>query len=346
MQPDRADLQPIRNRLILMELDPHAWTSIAAVDITPDPGWFTKIDSAQAKHGWNAALGFEDARLVCTPRGSSYFLSATASAQRLETGMIEIVVLEISEIHGRMLDGDVKILSAQPLRGEWSTSNQKNWAPFSDADPLRVLYSPLAGGVHGFGGRVVDTHAPISLEAPSEAHRGQMPRHMRNGSMDVQIRHNGYASQEQKIQSQARLALRGGTQLVRIPDAGAIVQLTDYVRERGAWLGLAHGCRIGMGKTYWHTWYLVDYDGNLLAISEPFKLDPLVGIEFAAGMAINPDTGELAISYGIEDDSAWLGVTTLAAALSTLTPIATTTPTKTAPGPGGARPIQLTERRR
>jgi hypothetical protein len=98
-----------------------------------------------------------------------------------------------------------------------------------------------------------------------------------------------------------------------------------------------------MGKHYWHVWYLVDYDGQLLATSEAFKLDGSVGIEFAAGLAHDPDTGELVVSYGIEDDSAWLGVTTLDAVLAMLSPvspiaeIATTVKTTTGPGK-----IQLT----
>jgi len=88
------------------------------------------------------------------------------------------------------------------------------------------------------------------------------------------------------------------------------------------WLGLAHGCRVGAGKHYWHTFYSVDWNGTLLEISEPFKLAPSVGIEFAAGMAHDPQTDRLAISYGIEDDSAHVGVTTLSAALATLRPVA------------------------
>lgn len=103
--------------------------------------------------------------------------------------------------------------------------------------------------------------------------------------------------------------LRGGTQLVRIAD--------------DVWLGLAHRmCWRGVYKHYWHQWYVVDGTGAQIGTSQPFKLSPTDGIEFAAGLVVDPPdaAGErrVIVSYGTCDEQSWLAVTRLSAVLSVI----------------------------
>lgn len=98
--------------------------------------------------------------------------------------------------------------------------------------------------------------------------------------------------------------LRGGTQLVQV---GA-----------NSWLGIGHEMTfVGNKKLYWHTWYLVNSKGSLLATSMPMKLASN-GIEFAAGMAIDGD--RVVVSFGVDDMECRLGETSLGAVLEALRP--------------------------
>ena len=99
--------------------------------------------------------------------------------------------------------------------------------------------------------------------------------------------------------------LRGGTQLVRVAE--------------DAWLGVGHEMKFVNGKKhYWHTWYLVDSRGKMMATSEPMKLAQ-EGIEFAAGMAIDGD--RVVVSFGVDDMDCRLGETSLSAVMEMLRPI-------------------------
>ena len=99
--------------------------------------------------------------------------------------------------------------------------------------------------------------------------------------------------------------LRGGSQLVRVA--------TD------AWLGIGHEMKFVSGrKFYWHSWYLVDSRGKMIAVSDPMKLAS-AGIEFAAGMAI--DGERVVVSFGVDDMNCYLGETKLSAVLEQLRPI-------------------------
>ena len=99
--------------------------------------------------------------------------------------------------------------------------------------------------------------------------------------------------------------LRGGSQLVRV--------------AADAWLGIAHEMKFVSGrKYYWHTWYLVDSRGKMIAVSDPMKLAS-AGIEFAAGIAVAGD--RVVVSFGVDDMDCRLGETSLSAVLETLVPI-------------------------
>jgi hypothetical protein len=99
-----------------------------------------------------------------------------------------------------------------------------------------------------------------------------------------------------------RYGLRGGSQLVPCD---------------GFWIAIAHGITEGPRRGYWHMFYAADDDGRLLALSPAFKLCDRP-IEFAAGLALDPASGRVIVSYGVEDDHAMLGVTELDAVLKTL----------------------------
>jgi hypothetical protein len=103
------------------------------------------------------------------------------------------------------------------------------------------------------------------------------------------------------------LELRGGTQLIAVPELGL---------ER--YLGLVHLCQIGQTKEFGHRVILTNDFGRIITLSPPFKLSPEHGIEFAAGIAREPGADRVVISYGIEDDSAWLAETSLDALISLL----------------------------
>jgi len=301
---------PVKNRILIAELargcspgnETRTYDVKRMVEVIVPP------EIAQA---WNPTLGLEDLRLFWTAREG---LCATASAMRRadpdepdDGGALEIVLLTF--------DDDLSITSVRPLRGAWSAGHQKNWSPYQGVETFRALYSPLAGGVHDANGRIVDTYEPVHVTALSsaalrdvvgphathasaDAHptlRNQ--RRFTTGSMDVHIRSG--ANPVASASTAPRLALRGGTQLVK----------TRTVDGVDRWLSLAHGCTVGFTKFYWHRFYEVDIDGALLSLSPPFKLDPEHGIEFAAGMALDDDGDTLHVSFGVEDDRAMIGRT-------------------------------------
>jgi hypothetical protein len=296
-------------------------------------------------------LGLEDLRLVFVKHQTGHALCATASAMRnvviqpvrgwrmsaLQPGSIEVV----SVVFGRDEDNFVSVKRIVPMRGPWSTGHQKNWSPFVLADENAprapyCLYSPLGGGVHGIGDngfapRLSETHEPPTLDALGEkpdprrkisgsgmSRLLEKTQAFRSGSMGVKISPSmhGKAAPE-------RLALRGGTQLVRMTDGAGPWHERGYAaskQERSTWLGLAHACEVGTEKLYWHRFYSVDSFGELLALSAPFKISPAHGIEFAAGLARVGN--DYVISYGIEDESSWIGCMSMEQAHAMLKPLA------------------------
>jgi hypothetical protein len=108
--------------------------------------------------------------------------------------------------------------------------------------------------------------------------------------------------------SESRDELRGGSQLVALPD--------------GRWLGIAHEmtfAQAGRAKFYWHTLYTMSTAGQLLERSPALRLSGDHGIEFAAGLAVDDD-GRVALSFGTDDHQAWVATTRLEAVLAILRP--------------------------
>lgn len=82
---------------------------------------------------------------------------------------------------------------------------------------------------------------------------------------------------------------------------GAVVEFD------GGWLALIHESH-GMPdwrRRYMHRWVWYDSYGRLSRYSEAFYIKDL-GIEFAAGLAVNPGDGRVIVSFGVHDRSSWL----------------------------------------
>lgn len=87
-------------------------------------------------------------------------------------------------------------------------------------------------------------------------------------------------------------SFRGGSQLVDFEDG---------------WLAIIHESHNmpNAPRRYMHRFVLFDMYGRLSKFTEAFYIKDL-GIEFAAGMALNPSTNEIIISFGIKDRESWL----------------------------------------
>lgn len=58
-------------------------------------------------------------------------------------------------------------------------------------------------------------------------------------------------------------------------------------------------------KVYTHRLVAFDHNGRVVGYSEPFTFRGM-GIEFAAGLVVRPESGEAIISYGVDDERAYL----------------------------------------
>ena len=74
-----------------------------------------------------------------------------------------------------------------------------------------------------------------------------------------------------------------------------------------SWLGIIHESHVmpDNRRRYMHRFVCYDFSGSVSAISDPFYFKE-IGIEFAAGMASNPTTGDIVISFGFKDRESWL----------------------------------------
>lgn len=329
-QATRDKPGPVVNHVLIARLD------ASSLDITR--AHFVEIATSMVMREWNPSLGLEDLRMIYIHDKTGQVVPcATASAMRTATlranpaSQTPELAAGVLEVVAVVLDNALeRVVNVVPLRGAWSTGHQKNWSPFvlGAGDPHArgpfCLYSPLGGGVHcvgdgGFSTRVVPCHEPPTLAELGEDRdpntgkprnpqpRVQPARTFHTGAMSVQIRSHQHA----KVAPE-RLALRGGTQLLRTRDGlgpwsdpSLFETLKRDSKSRSRWIGLAHGCEVGAEKFYWHRFYEVDSLGTLVGVSAPFKLAPRYGIEFAAGMARVGD--DYVISLGVEDDTSWIG---------------------------------------
>lgn len=205
-------------------------------------------------------------------------------------------------------DDQYRIVEASPLRGPWSGRPQKNWSPFDGAAEPHFLYSIEEG-------TVFDMNGPLG-DATFQA--GGAPPTRNVGTTEVRLMRNPVALNSGRGGRAGYRGIRGGTQLHYL--GAALDRLVGYAVSGGAWIGLGHDMRFVHGKKfYWHVLYMCDSAGTMLAVSEPFKLEPDHGIEFAAGIAIDGD--RVVISYGVDDMMCKLGETSLEALVGLLDPL-------------------------
>jgi hypothetical protein len=206
-------------------------------------------------------------------------------------------------------DESYNIVDAKPLRGPWNGAPQKNWVPFDGCTEARFLYS-IDGEV------VFDIEGPIDRASPKEpsssSPAGRTTAGVQGGT-EIRLLRRPVAVTAGRASRLHYSGIRGGTQLVHVGDAFG---------SDSAWLGLGHEMRFLRGrKFYWHSIYLVDSTGRMLAKSPPIKLSPKHGIEFAAGLAVDSDGDRAVISFGLDDMHCKLAETRLSALLETLEPV-------------------------
>ena len=87
-------------------------------------------------------------------------------------------------------------------------------------------------------------------------------------------------------------SFRGGSQAIRFDDG---------------WLAIIHESHNmpDNRRRYMHRFVKYSADHKLVAYTEAFHIYKL-GIEFAAGIAVNPNTGALVVSFGLADKESWL----------------------------------------
>lgn len=311
LSPD-ASPGRVRTRNLLATLDPSTLAPTKMCEIR-------EADS-NPRNPKCANLGLEDLRLFRTERDGLVGIATALQYNLADASRPEMVLCRIREFaSGAAID------QATPLRGPWSFRAQKNWVPFDGAKTPRMLYSIERGAIVTDEGLIPGSAPPVQIAPPEPTtprglHRAESAKRLGHRAIEVKLR----GPTAMRVDCQPRTAkvtaatkqrstiarsdeLRGGSQLVRIgPDR---------------WLGIGHEMRVSArtGKLYWHTFYTVDDEGKLTARSRPLKLSRAHGIEFCAGMAIDP-SGRVAISFGVDDFRAKIGVTRLEKVLDLLAP--------------------------
>lgn len=81
---------------------------------------------------------------------------------------------------------------------------------------------------------------------------------------------------------------------------------TQYIPHSQGWLTVVHEADYRDGKRYYtHRFLWIDMNHRPRRLSWPFYFKER-GIEFAVGLAKDPDTGDVLISYGFNDREAWV----------------------------------------
>ena len=307
VRSDRATPGEAVTRNAMVILDPSSWKPIEIYKIRERDG----LPRASC-----SSVGFEDIRLFSTQEGGLQGIAASLHLRRDTDGSRRILPEQVLVT----LDGNYDVTAARPLRGAWSDSPQKNWAPFDRVEQPRFLFSIERGEmIDGHGQRrsdavVTPPEARRVAHAPSDRKRARAVERARAREVDRARDHvygvlRGQRPRPTRDLPIARApsfeGLRGGSQLCRVG--------TDE------WLGIGHGAQIvNDRKYYWHVWYLVDAVGKMRAASPRVKLAQN-GIEFAAGMAIDGD--RVVVSFGVDDMACCLGEARLPEVLSLLSPV-------------------------
>lgn len=298
----------------MVVLDPRSWRPVELYKMRERDG---------APRGSSDNVGFEDLRLFRTDRGGLQGIAASqhlARSDRRAGRLPEQVILSF--------DHEYAIVDARPIRGAWSEQPQKNWVPFDGVAEPRFLYAIDRGTLFDDRGELRGDAAGVlpastSAEPPrrgderatrrarERAEKSELDRRDRDERDETRARRSGSdkirldPASAAEVEREPWRGLRGGTQLVRVGD--------------DTWLGVGHAMRFVDGqKYYYHAWYAVDSRGQLVSASPPMKLAS-VGIEFAAGLAIDGDRA--VVSFGVEDAHAKIGETRLSAVVAQLRPV-------------------------
>ena len=341
----------IRNQTMILELDPANWSIRSAAELR-------ELDGLPRLYA--ACTGYEDLRLV-EYGSDLYAVATAMQLNPHGKQEIVWLDLDRGSFssYPRIPSGSYRVISAEPLRGPWSAEHQKNWTPYlasKEDHTRRLLYSVERGGVYDGPNLILPSHEPTIAAPPfdvpasfglvhANAHATRTPsqrmpdRSHRHGGLEVRIMGGAPRTNAPNAGTlrEDRFPLRGGSQLVPLPPSmwGVVGEGRKphlrwgaqhprsgaEVDAEPAWIGVAHGVRVvGRFKFYWHVLYTMNARGEMLARSQPFKLSTC-GIEFCAGLALDPATDRLVLSFGTEDQEAHLGVTTLPAALAILEPV-------------------------
>lgn len=171
--------QQTKNAMVI--LDPRTWRPIQIYKMYERDG----LPRSATPH-----VGYEDMRLFRTDAGGLQGIAASLHLRRNgaadgqnRTGFQNGPQNQPPEQVLLSFDGDYNIVTARPLRGEWSGVPQKNWVPFDDCAESRFLYSigrgsmfGVDGALHGEGATVRPSiHSRPRGEAPLEPPAEQGP---------------------------------------------------------------------------------------------------------------------------------------------------------------------------
>jgi len=273
-------------------------------------------------------LGYEDVRIFTTDRGGLQGIAASlhlrrASAMSSQNRIPEQVVLGFNE--------NYDVVAARPLRGTWSDTPQKNWAPFDRCAEPRFLYSIGSGALFDERGELAENAARILPATGVSQRRWRAPdaptrKRARGRALAAEEARAHVQEREHRRQSRRDKSFDALDREARGLHAGAVSSLgtlrggTQLCRVAAdAWLGVGHEMMlVKKRKYYWHVWYLVDARGRMRAASPSMKFAQS-GIEFAAGLAIEGD--RVVVSFGVDDMECRLGETRLPEVLAMLRPI-------------------------
>lgn len=138
--------QQTKNAMVIF--DPGTWQPIKIYKMHERDG----LPRASTPH-----VGYEDMRLFRTDKGGLQGIAASLHLQRDQEQRAAEWAPQHQPPEQVLLsfDGEYNIVEAHPIRGDgWSSTPQKNWAPFDDCAEPRLLYAIDKG-------RIFDDRGPL-----------------------------------------------------------------------------------------------------------------------------------------------------------------------------------------
>lgn len=212
----RSTGQQTKNAMVL--LDPTSWSAIRVFKMLERDG----LPRAPVPH-----LGYEDMRLFRTDAGGLQGIAASLHLRRgsgaegplqnpgSQNQPPEQVLLSFDDAYN--------IVGAQPLRGGWSGTPQKNWSPFDDCAEPRFLYAigkgsmfDASGPLHGDRSTVRSSAHSRHYSSPSPPLPLSPPEPREEPAREVQVHGRKQEDRHTRRHQDLRLLIRGGSmQIVR-----------------------------------------------------------------------------------------------------------------------------------